>query len=260
MSETWELDSQALFDLQNSPVRQNIARLDEDQLSIFELEQEDGKQMRTILRDVENMLGAIAQNSGKKTNIAVMGEVKAGKSTFLNACLGREAAYTDILEATAIVSEIGWAEQEFVRVLGKDGAVKHSFTFEELMDWMEDMVDEEADFSPYSKIEAGLPCPLLENLVFVDTPGLLSITSENHEVTNQYIAQTDYVLWVLNSRNLGSKRVNEYIEKVKLSGKPVIGILNKVDSAEEKQEIEDYVGQVYGNTFEEIFYTSASQA
>ena len=257
-----------MFNLKESPIRKNIQYLEEGTLSIFEDESLIGVdeeikrkiQIRTILKDVENMLETMESNKDKKIKFAVMGEVKAGKSTFINVCAGKEIAYTDILEATAIVSEITYAKEEYARVYYQDGSLAKDFSFEELMNWTEEMLDDMEDFSPFSKISIGVDCPLLRNMVLVDTPGLLSITSENHDVTNRYIAETDYVMWVINSRNLGSKAVNDFIDKIKLSGKPLIGIINKVDSESVLQEIREYVEKEYENVFEEIFFISAANA
>ena len=254
-----------MFDLSRSPIRENVNRLEEGQLSVFE---DDGYadtgsqklQVRTILRDVENMLDTMEENGQEEVRIAIMGEVKAGKSTFVNACVGKEVAYTDILEATAVVSEITCSKQEYVHVLDADGTIVKEMTTEELLAWMEEKVDEDEYFSQFDKIQIGVENEFLKGLILVDTPGLLSITSRNHDVTNKYIAQTDYILRVINSRNLGSKAVNDYISKVRLSGKPMIGIVNKVDSKQELLEIKSYIDQEYGNMFEEIFYVSAANA
>ncbi len=170
------------FDLHQSPVRQNLAQMQAGELSLFDLDEYDpflesersaGSQklhVRDILYDIENILDTVRQNTGNKTKLAVMGEVKAGKSTFINACLGKEAAYTDVLEATALVSEIVWSEQEYAHVFGRDGSVLLDLSLDGLLEWMEEQVDGEADFSAYSKIEVGVNSPLLENAVLVDTP------------------------------------------------------------------------------------------
>lgn len=257
------------FDLQKSPIRRNIKSLREGQLSVFEEGTFEGDgndkrfvglQVRTILSDVENMLGVMKSHENEALRVAVMGEVKAGKSTFINALMRKKVAYTDIWEATAIVSEIVYSDEEYARLINKDGTVEKEFTFGEMLEWMEEMVDEEADFSNYERIEIGLNSEILEDMIVVDTPGLFSITSQNHDVTNRYIAETDYILWVINSHNLGSKAVNDYIDKIRLTGKPIIGIINKVDSEAERNEIEDYIEKEYSSIFEEIFYVSAQNA
>lgn len=265
-----------IIDLQSSPIRKNINSLDPGQLSIFE--DKDGKfegeagseryvgiRAKEILSDVLNMEDAIAHHTGDKTRIAIMGEVKAGKSTFMNAVIGKEVAYTDVLEATSIVAEVVYSDDEYVNLLDKEGNVEKTMSIEDMLEWMEDISDLDDDekisiCQKYSKMEVGINSDILQDMIFVDTPGLLSITAENHNITNEYVRETDYILWVIDSQNLGSKAVNDYIDGVRDSGKPIIGIINKVDNTENRIEIEDYIRQEYGAVFEDIFFVSAKKA
>ena len=261
-----------MFDLSKSPIRKNITGVADGEMSIFEddnlLELECNKdnvgkyRIKTILRDIENML-TINENSDKDTvKIAVMGELKAGKSTFVNACARKKVAYTDICEATAIVSEITYSEEEFVHVLGINGDILHDLSFEELLDWSENQQEKQFDteedvYIQYDKIVMGVNTAFFKNVTFVDTPGLLSIKEKNHDITNRYVAETDYILWILDSGDLGSKAVNDELFKVKQSGKPIVGIINKVDTPKIESEIKAYIEGEYSNVFEEIFYISA---
>ena len=77
------------FNLNESPIRKNIKKLKDGQLSVFE---EGTIQVRTILQDIENMLNVMKSHGDDVVRIAVMGEVKAGKSTFINALVGKEVA------------------------------------------------------------------------------------------------------------------------------------------------------------------------
>jgi GTPase SAR1 family protein len=60
----------------------------------------------------------------KKFLLAVMGEVKAGKSTFINALLGKEILPTGIGQTTSAIIEIFKSQEEFVRVTFADGHVE----------------------------------------------------------------------------------------------------------------------------------------
>src|SRR3989304_6196163 len=62
--------------------------------------------------------------SGGVVDIAVLGRFKAGKSSFLNCLIGREAMPVDVLPATAVVTRIGFgpADRAVVhRMGGGDG-------------------------------------------------------------------------------------------------------------------------------------------
>jgi GTPase SAR1 family protein len=53
--------------------------------------------------------------------LAVVGEVNAGKSTFINALLGREVLASNCLQCTSAIVEVIQSEKEYVRVLYADG-------------------------------------------------------------------------------------------------------------------------------------------
>lgn len=260
--------------LEQSPIRKHLKEIGKDDISIFESTEagvvwgndKAGKDdrhshVRDVLEDVQRVLESAEKYQDAQLKIAVLGEVKAGKSTFINACVGKEIAYMDVLEATAVVSEITYAKEEYARIIGADGSVVQECDFEELIELMAEKVDEEPEyFQKLSKVEIGVDNPRLERLTLVDTPGLLTITEVNQEITNQYIYQADFILWVINSNNLGEQAVKDKLEELKLSGKNMIGIVNKVDSQEARLEIQDYVEESYGHLFHDIFYVSSRNA
>jgi ribosome biogenesis GTPase A len=51
-----------------------------------------------------------------KFTLAVAGEVKAGKSTFINALLGAEILPSDVLQASSAIVEIFKSENTFLKV------------------------------------------------------------------------------------------------------------------------------------------------
>jgi len=71
--------------------------------------------------DVEFLEKRINSLKNGKYTIAVAGEVKAGKSTFINALLGAEVLPTDVLQATNAIVEIYKSEKSFLRVKYANG-------------------------------------------------------------------------------------------------------------------------------------------
>lgn len=74
----------------------------------------DGIDIKFLESRIESM------KKGKYT-LAVAGEVKAGKSTFINALLGTELLPADVLQATSAIIEIFKSEKSFLRVKYADG-------------------------------------------------------------------------------------------------------------------------------------------
>ena len=71
--------------------------------------------------DIEYLGRRIASLKENKFMLAVAGEVKAGKSTFINAFLGAEILPADVLQASSTIVEVCKAPAPFLRVQYLDG-------------------------------------------------------------------------------------------------------------------------------------------
>ncbi|WP_159019844.1 dynamin family protein [Algibacter sp. L3A6] len=59
--------------------------------------------------------------------LSVAGEVKAGKSTFINALLGKEILPSDVLQATSAIVEIFKSENSYLKVVYADGKIEELY-------------------------------------------------------------------------------------------------------------------------------------
>lgn len=245
--------------IMKSPIRAILEQSNE--ITIFETGEMDQKidelGVRGLAEDIKKSLEHIEDGNEKSLRIAIVGELKAGKSTLINALLETQVAYTDVTEATAVISEITYCEQQKIQIQWKNGQSKEIDSFDTLIDWMQDNCENREGMDEVEKVRIGLPKQSLKNLVLVDTPGLLTITEENESTTKNYLYQADYIMWIMNSNNLGDSDVNDAISRVASYGKPMLGVINKVDNEDELESIQDYVYDIYDGIFEEIFFTSA---
>lgn len=247
--------------LKQSPIRA-IVDITES-VPIFECVDEHEKviDVKYRLEDILQILQKNAQKEQEKDlRVTVVGEVKAGKSTFINALLARKVAYTDISEATAAVSEISYAEEEYFRICYKDDKFKEFEDDEELVEFMEENADNRGYWNTVDKIQIGIDNEELRGIILVDTPGLLTITTQNREITSAYIYESDILLWVLDSQDLGSSVVMQELEEKVKFGKKMIGIVNKVDNEEERKELKDYIETHYMRYFDDIYMISGRNA
>ncbi|WP_096189340.1 YcjF family protein [Evansella halocellulosilytica] len=81
-----------------------------------------------------------------------------------------------------------------------------------------------------------------ENIVFADTPGLSDIVSKHSEETWNYFKKADAVLFFLNAAGtVLSDREKESLERIEKEHKRIIIILNKIDAADDVEQLIDYI-------------------
>lgn len=71
--------------------------------------------------DIKFLESRVESLKNGKFTLAVAGEVKAGKSTFINALLGAEILPSDVLHASSAIVEIFKSETSFLKVKFSDG-------------------------------------------------------------------------------------------------------------------------------------------
>jgi len=204
--------------LLNSPIREKLSQKEiipfKD--AVFE---ELNKQIENI-----NALEYITYNP---LNIAIVGEVKSGKSSLLNALLGEEISEVDVLEATSSVIEVVYGENRDV-----------------------------SKFKDITRIS--LDIDYLKKINIVDTPGLKSITQNNEDKTIDYVKYTDLILFVIDATHLGQEDTIEALELISEYNKPIIGVINKCDLlSENRSEILDYITSEYGIYIDRFFMISS---
>ncbi|MEU4442699.1 dynamin family protein [Actinosynnema sp. NPDC050801] len=116
------------------------------------------------LREVLRRLSAPLQ-------VAVAGRIKSGKSTLVNALIGRRVAPTDVGECTRLVTRFQYGTVDRIEVVFTDGR-KQVLPFEANGSIPPDLG---VDIDRVSHIEAYLTNAVLRDLTVIDTPGLGSL-------------------------------------------------------------------------------------
>jgi GTPase SAR1 family protein len=108
---------------------------------------------------------------GEPLRVAVVGVMKAGKSTLINAMLGKKILFTDTLEATCIVTHFKYAETPSLEIRFKDGTTKPA-PFEELQRWTARPADaEKHSLDDVERVYIRYDSPVLKKFEIIDTPG-----------------------------------------------------------------------------------------
>jgi GTPase SAR1 family protein len=145
---------------------------------------------------VENL----RKNINEPFLFVVVGEVKAGKSSFINALLQAEVCETDIEPRTDSIQQIVYSNERFVQQMGPNLR------------------------------KLGLPLEILKDISIVDTPGTNTIVQEHQIITERYIPNSDLTFFVLFGKNPYQKSAWDFLDFVSAEWrKKVVFILQQAD-------------------------------
>ena len=75
-------------------------------ISMLEVWQKDFLDSKPVFQEESSKLSRLIEDVEEPVNVMVIGEFKAGKSTFINAFLGEEILFSDVIPATAVITKI----------------------------------------------------------------------------------------------------------------------------------------------------------
>ena len=130
---------------------------------------------------------------GGVVDVAVLGQFKAGKSSFLNGLIGAPIVPVDVLPSTAVVTRIGYGPGERVTVHALGGE-----SFEIPLGRLSEFVTERGNPANEKRVAVvDVEHPSLapyEGVRFVDTPGLGSIFAHNTKVSVDWLPRVGAAL------------------------------------------------------------------
>lgn len=139
--------------------------------SCADLAARGGEQLSPLVR----MLRGGGARLGEPMRLAVVGQIKRGKSTLVNALLGEEVSATGRAELTFTVSEFRYADTPQIVVHYKDGTESVGFAPEQFHELTTRDSSRADHLRLIRKVEYGIPNSLLHSFHLVDTPGLGSV-------------------------------------------------------------------------------------
>jgi hypothetical protein len=119
--------------------------------------------------------------------LALVGQIKRGKSTLVNALLGQQVAATGQLELTFTVSEFRYGDERTVYVHDKDGSVEGPLPPETLESLTVRNPGALEKLREIRMVEYSMPNELLRTFRLVDTPGLGSVYGADAQNSLDYI-------------------------------------------------------------------------
>ncbi len=207
-------------------------------------------ELTTVMTQVGELAGAAGNESlrsalleerlprleEERFNLVVLGEFNHGKTTFVNALLGRPVLPIGVTPTTAAIHHIVWAEEPRAAVLKKDGERE-----EVPVDQLKRYAAEGGEAGEVRFLEVGYPAELLRNkVVLVDTPGVNDLNLQRAEITYSYIPRSDAVLFLLDAGQILKESERIFIEErlIKQSREKIFFVVNKLDLLTEPEREE----------------------
>ncbi len=138
--------------------------------------------------------------------LVIVGEVKAGKSSFLNALVAEDVCRVAPEPCTVRIQELVYGPERSVEALGK----------------------------AWERIY--LPKEVLRELSLVDTPGTNSILQDHQTITENYIPQSDLVVFVVSATNPHTATAWELLTAIRKEWhRKIVFVLQQADRASEHE-------------------------
>jgi ribosome biogenesis GTPase A len=230
--------------------------------------------LRTLLTNVdmvasnsrlrEKLLSLKRKLASDQLNLAVLGQMKRGKSSFINALLGADILPTGVLPVTAVITQIKYGPVPGAVILYTTGA-------REIVDLnaLADHITESGNPGNKKQVasaEIAYPSLFLKcGIVLIDTPGIGSTYVRNTRTTEGYLENVDAGIVVLSVDPPITEIESHFLRNAKEDIPKLFFILNKIDlvSAEEASHISCFLADELDRLqleSAEIFCLSARRA
>ncbi len=203
-----------------------------------ELSDEAGREALALLRD---------RLDSARLRVLVAGEAKRGKSTLVNALLGREVLPSGVVPLTAVAATVVQAPagEEGIEVAFTSGGTRR-FPLSALADYGTERGNP-ANRRQVASITVGVNAPVLARGVeIVDTPGTGSVHAHNTDAADAALPSMDAAVFVLTADPPVSASERELLRRVTGLSVALFVVLNKADYLDEYSlaEASEFTGGV----------------
>jgi GTP-binding protein EngB required for normal cell division len=198
-------------------------------------------------RDREEIAALRDRLAASRLRVLVAGEAKRGKSTLINALLGRDVLPAGVTPLTAVTTTVRYGDDERAEVRFLDGHdEKHRLAA------LPDLVTERGNPGNrrgIADVTVYLDAPVLAGGVeLVDTPGTGSVFERDTETAHQALRSMDAAVFVLSADPPVSAAERDLLRKVTELSVTTFAVLNKADhlDADGLAEAVEFTRQVTG--------------
>ncbi|MCB9524171.1 MAG: dynamin family protein [Myxococcales bacterium] len=205
-------------------------------------ESRSGRAALARWRDLEARAVAGADASAASgLRVALMGRVKAGKSTLLNGLVGQTVAGTHAFELTTAIHEVAVRSgprgpRALLRRADQPDAEMSPLELAELIQANRDAPDFWSSVEHLQTWVEVLEIP--ERVTLFDTPGVGTMTQANAQRANDFLEAAHVILWVQSATSLGNAEDERFLRELARRGLPLVTVVTRADTLDE-DEVEE---------------------
>jgi len=194
-------------------------------------------------REAEACRQLMAQLAEDRFALAVVGQFKRGKSSLMNAIIGRDLLPTGVLPLTSAITVLKYGPRERLTIV-REGV---PYPEEAPVSSLAEYVTEKGNPGNVKKvIQASLELPsqfLRRGLEFVDTPGIGSAIDANTATTYGFLPRSDAVIFVTSVDSPLTQAETDFLKSIRQYVRKIFFVVNKIDLTAdgERQEVLDYI-------------------
>jgi GTP-binding protein EngB required for normal cell division len=208
----------------------------------------------------------LVQLAEDQFNLAVVGQFKRGKSSLMNAIIGRDLLPTGVLPLTSAITTLRYGPLERVLLKFKGWSLEDEIPLSRLPEFVTERGNPGNQKGLLTaKIE--LPVPFLRRgLNFIDTPGIGSAQSANRQTTYDFLPNADAVLLVTSVEGPLADVELSFLDDIRQYVHKLFIVVNKVDllTGSERDEVlaflREALGRRLGAASLQLYPLSARQA
>ena len=160
--------------------------------------------------------------------MACVGQFKRGKSTLLNALIGKPILPSGVVPVTAVPTILRFGESLGARVRLRNGEWT-DIAIAAIEEYVSEVRNPE-NSKGVAGLEVFVPSPLLaEGMCFVDTPGLGSVFAGNTAATHAFLPHIDAAIVVIGADPPIARDELALVESVAKEIPDILFVLNKAD-------------------------------
>lgn len=190
-------------------------------------------------------------------DVVVCGEVKKGKSSFINAIIGEDLLPVNVDVATSQVFRIVNDTQKRYELVFINGSRKE-ISRSDLTKYGSQVAANKDGLPRFDVaidyIEIHYPIEFLpQNIAIVDTPGIGAVYADHEQITRRYLAKASAVIFIMDPQNPLTAPEKSFVESALCVTNRVVFVMTKMDN----YDTEYIVNMVRRN--EEILYPFAGK-